>query len=296
MKVPAISYDHLPRLNRPLLIAAFAGWGNALSVSTDMTAYLISGLKAEKFADINPDNFYRYDETRPQVSIVKGLLAEFSLPGGSFYAAHTGTNYRDIVIFKGDEPNLSWNLFIEELLLLSRKLKVDTIITLGSMFDQVLHTDMIISGIASSKALSSRLAGYDISPISYQGPSAIHSIVQVEGRKQGFDCMSLWSHCPFYIQCSQHFGYLARLGTLLSSLGEFDLDTTRLNRDWKKLEKQIAYLITGNPELQNMIKKMRKPDSPTPGPGPGLGNEHEKKEKIIDLRDFMPSRKKEGDE
>lgn len=289
MKGSTLNYDSLPRLDRPLLIAAFAGWGNALSVATDMAAYLVTALKAKKFAHIDPDMFYRYDETRPQVSILQGRLTGFSMPGGSLFAARTGMDQRDVVIFKGEEPSLSWNLFVQTLFSLCQKLKVDTIITLGSMFDQIRHTERVISGIASTDKLHDLLAKNSVAPISYQGPSAIHSIIQAQGPQNGYGCMSLWCHCPFYVQCAQHFGYLSKLGELLSSLGGFELNLDHLNRSWTKLKEQIADLIAGNPELQNMIKKMKETGSSVPGPA--MGKTPEKGGKVVDLRGFLPSRK-----
>ncbi len=101
---------HIAQLpeNRPsILIAGFDGWGNALHVSKSMDSYLIRNLQAEKFAWINPEPFYRYDENRPQVNIEGGFLRGISPPGGSFYAANPDlTGDKGIVIFKASEPNL----------------------------------------------------------------------------------------------------------------------------------------------------------------------------------------------
>jgi proteasome assembly chaperone (PAC2) family protein len=286
--------DDVPPLNRPVLIAGFDGWGNALSISTGMVDYLIRRLKAEKLAVIDSDVFYRYDEARPQVSIVNGSLIDFSPPGGALFAAQTGEHQRDIVIFKGNEPNLSWNLFVKEILEFCEELKIDTMITLGSMFDQVRHTERVISGVASSEALFSRLARHGVTPISYQGPSAVHSIFQVKGPEKGVQSMSLWCHCPFYIQCAQHFGYLAKLGTLLSAVAQFDLDISDLNRGWEKLQIQIEQLIEDNTELQAMIRKMEQmSDGPTV---PNLKPAISKDQKIIDLRDFLPTRPQKNEE
>ena len=96
------------------------------------------------------------------------------------------------------------------------------------MYDNVLHTDRVVSAIASTAELVAKLKEKNIKAISYQGPSAIHSIIQLEGPKKGFQCISLWSHCPFYLQGTTHFGILSHLGALLSAMGEFDLDTADL--------------------------------------------------------------------
>ena len=58
-------------------------------------------------------------------------------------------------ILNADEPNLRWFGFVDELLNLCSRLHIETIITLGSMYDHVLHTDRILSGTASNAELSS---------------------------------------------------------------------------------------------------------------------------------------------
>jgi len=162
-----IHIKELPQLKNPLLIAGFDGWGNALNISKGMVNYLIRRMKAKHFADLDPDTFYRYDDQRPQVSIVGGILKSFRSPGGSFYAAQTDAGQSDLVILKAVEPNLRWFQLADQLFSLCRKLGIRTIVTLGSMYDNVLHTDRIVSGVASTEDMVSRLMKSDINPIAY---------------------------------------------------------------------------------------------------------------------------------
>jgi proteasome assembly chaperone (PAC2) family protein len=228
MNEPGIHIRKLPQLEKPLLIAGFDGWGNALNISNGMASYFIRHFKAQPFADLNPDIFYRYDEHRPRVIIEDGLLKTFTPPGGSFYSAVTDKNQSDIVILSADEPNLCWSHFVDLLFSLCRKLDVGTVLTLGSMYDNVLHTDRTISGVASNRKMLSQLQKHNVNAISYKGPSAIHTIIQSEGTKRGFECLSLWSHCPYYLQGTTHFGILSHLGGLIAKLGNFHLDTEHL--------------------------------------------------------------------
>ena len=284
MKEQGIHIEELPRLKKPIFIAGFDGWGNALDVSKGMAAYLILKLKAQPFARINPDTFYRYDDSRPPVNIVAGNLKSFSPPGGSFFAARTGSGGNDLVILEADEPNLRWFHFVDELLSLCTKLGVKTIITLGSMYDNVLHTDRIISGIASIEDVFSKLKQKNVMPVSYQGPGAIHSIIQAEGEKRGFQCISLWCHCPYYIQSTTHFGFLSHLGALLSSIGQFELNTEELETKWKELDVQIEKLIANSPDLQAIINELRK--AKMRGSWANM-NKSIKGRKVIDLKDFL---------
>jgi proteasome assembly chaperone (PAC2) family protein len=162
--------SEFPELKTPIVIAGFGGWGNALDISRGMATYLIRKLKAQMFASIDPDVFFRYDSLRPEVDIKDGLLVRFDPPGGSIYAAHLDAGQNDLVVLEADEPNLQWNRFAKELFSLCRKLGVNTVITLGSMYDNVLHSDRIISGIASHEDALFRLKQKGVIPVSYQGP------------------------------------------------------------------------------------------------------------------------------
>jgi proteasome assembly chaperone (PAC2) family protein len=285
MSNAGIHIKELPQLNNPVLIAGFDGWGNALNISNGMVAYLIRRLKAKKFADLDPDTFYRYDEQRPVVDIAEGKLNTLTPPSGSFYAVETEENQSDLVILKANEPSLRWFEFVDLLFSLCQKLQVRTIITLGSMYDNVLHTDRILSGVASSQEMLSDLKQKRINFISYQGPSAIHSIIQSEGTKKGFACISLWSHCPYYLQGTTHFGILSYLGELISGLVNFQLDTQDLQANWKKLEVQINSLVDSNSELQSLISNLRK--EKVKGSAASLRGAANSDEKIINLQDFL---------
>ena len=285
MNDPGIHIKELPQLEKPLLIAGFDGWGNALNISNGMVSYLIRHFKAQAFAYLNSDIFYRYDEQRPQVTIENGLLKTITSPEGSFYAAVTDKNQSDIVILSAAEPNLRWSHFVDLLFSLCRKLDVGTVVTLGSMYDNVLHTDRTISGVASTRDMLLKLQKHNVNPISYQGHSAIHSIIQSEVNKRGFKCLSLWSHCPYYLQGTTHFGILSHLGGLIAKLGNFHLDTDHLDKNWELLKEQINSLIEGNSELQTLIANLRKEKAM--GSTARLNGKAAGNEKIIDLRDFF---------
>ena len=288
MSEPGTHIEYLPELNNPILIAGFEGWGNALDISSGMILYLIRKLSAKAFASINPDVFYRYDETRPQVEIEEGIMKNLSPPGGSFYAAKQVSQEKDLVLFKANEPNLRWFQFVDELFSLCDKLGVKTIITLGSMFDNVLHSDRIISGISSSHELFSKLERMHVTPIFYNGPSAIHSIIHSEAQKKGFQSVSLWCHCPYYLQGTIHFGMMSALGALLSFLGEFELDIEDLETRWTAIKEKIQGLVDKSPELQEIIKELRK--AKVRGSWANMRETSKKDDKVINLKDFLEPR------
>ena len=277
----AIQIEKMPELEEPLFIAGFDGWGNALDISRGMADYLIRKLNTERFGEINPDFFYRFDENRPMVEIENGLLKNIFPPGGGLYATKPGLADRDLIILKASEPHLRWFHFVDALLSVCRESGVKTIISLGSMYDNVLHTDTIISALASNKELLSKLEAENVNTINYKGPGGIHSTIHSQAKKRGFECISLWCHCPYYLQGTTHFGLLSHLGSLLSSWGGFELDTGDLETTWRNLGKQIQGIIDKNPELQGMINDLRKAKVK------GSWDLARKHDKVIHLEDFL---------
>ncbi|MCP4648418.1 MAG: hypothetical protein GY852_11930, partial [bacterium] len=146
----------------------------------------------------------------------------------------------------------------------------------------------IISGIASSEEMLTMLKGKNVSPISYKGPGGIHSALHAEGQKRGVECVSLWCHCPYYLQGATHFGMLLQLGSLLSFLGGFELDLKEFEESWKELKNQIQDLIEENPELNAMISGLRK--AKVRGSWANVKNADKRNGKIIHLKDFLGPR------
>jgi proteasome assembly chaperone (PAC2) family protein len=284
----SIQIESIPDLKNPILIAGFAGWGNAMDISTGTVQYLVKHLQGKAFASFKADPFYRYDESRPVVLIDNGLLKHFYGPGGSFYYVRLEDAPGDLVLVEAIEPHLRWDQFVDAMLSLAQRLGVHTIITIGSMYDQVLHSDRIVSGIASSAPLLRRLEKEGVHPISYHGPSTIHSLIHAEGERRKQQSMSLWAHCPYYVQGAKHYGILARMTAILAAIGDFHLDTTGLEDSWEKLDRQIRELIANDPKLEALVAKLRK--SKARGGIWPVGQPEDSRSdggKVIDLRDFF---------
>ncbi len=285
MSEKGILIKKLPKLKNPLLVAGFDGWGNAMNISSGIVEYLVRKMKARPFASLNPDTFYHYDESRPIVNIIEGNLISLSPPGGSFFAAKIDSARGDLVLLDADEPNLKWYQFADELISLCSQLNVETFVVLGSMYDKVLHTDKIVSGIASTTALTQQLKDHNVSAVSYQGPSAIHSTLLTRGQQAGLKCFSLWCHCPYYLQGATHYGLLSHMGSLLASFGEFEIDLSDLDSRWMELNEQIQLLIESNPALQSVINELRK--AKVRGSWERMKESTKGNEKVINLKDFL---------
>ncbi len=283
-----IRIEQRPELSLPVLIAGFEGWGNALDVANGLIAYLIRKLNARRFASMEPDAFYRFDELRPTVVITEGQLKTLAAPGGVFYAAENNFGNNDLVILKAQEPHLGWFRFVGALLDLCENLGIHCVITLGSMFDTVLHTDRTVSGIATEEEDFQKLKEMKVLPINYSGPSAIHSLIHAEAAKRSLKGISLWSHCPYYLQNAVHFGAMSHLGRLLSDFIGLELDTEELEVAWERLSENIQKLIDENPKLQQLIDTLRR--EKVRGSWQNVKANLKNGDNVINLSDFFENR------
>ena len=285
MDIKGFQVDNVPELKSPILIAGFDGWGNAMDVSTEAVLFFINECKAREFARLDPDQFYRYDASRPVVNIETGVVKHFIPPSGILYAVATPPRSNDLLLFRAAEPSLNWNRFVAGLMSLCKSMQVCTIITLGSMYDGVLPSDRIISGIASQAEHFEELTTRGMVPISYQGPSAIHSMIHVEAEKARISSISLWCHCPYYLQGTTHFGILSHLVRLLSAISLVKIDTSDIDDRWEQMDSQIRRLIEDNPDLQKMISNIRK--EKIRGSWSNLEKAGAEHRNVIDIRDFL---------
>ncbi len=279
--VEELIIEQTPEVTHPVVIIGFEGWANGGNLAVGMIDYLIKELGATRFAKIDPNNFYRFDDARPIVKVEGGYLKEVLPPEAAFYSAQDKETGVDLVLFKANEPHLRWFSFVEVVLSLCKQLGVKLIISLGGFQDSVVHTDAIISGFASSEQLLERLKQVQVNPAEYEGPGAIHSLIFQQGKGMGIEGISLWGHCPFYLQ-GTHLRLLSRMATVLADLGGFHVDTGELEKGWTQLARSIQRFIDGNPELQRAIKEIMKSKKPSE-----LRRPERKDGKVIYLDDFF---------
>ena len=85
-----------PALRRPIMISAFRGWNDGGQGATLAAGFLARVWSAARFAEIDPENFFDFQATRPHVSLVDGRTRKIDWPdtasvtapwGGGFFHA-----------------------------------------------------------------------------------------------------------------------------------------------------------------------------------------------------------------
>jgi proteasome assembly chaperone (PAC2) family protein len=258
-----INWLEKPHLNRPYLIMAFSGWGNAGDVASSVMWYLLSRLEATLFAELKGDKFYVCPASggeikRPVVVIEDGLIKNYNPVNLNFWYHRAAIEAeRDIILVSGPEPEMNWNEFVATLIDLASEFAVEEIIALGGSFDSIPHTEPPrITGVANRFELKADLIEQGIEPVNYKGPSSIHSLLMLESAKKDIPMLSLWTHTPHYIQVVNFMGCYHVMLKLNALLGlNIDLEVAR--KDSEFLLQQIDQAIEKKPELQSYFKTLQ---------------------------------------
>ena len=249
--------QELPSLRSPTLIAAFAGWPDAAEVASGSARYLTRKLRARRFAEIDPEEFYVFTETRPNTIILAPGQRAVEWPSNEFFAWRDPARRRDLVILQGREPNLNWRGFIDAVLGLVDRCKVAQVVALGGTYDAVPHHGRVhLSGHATTPELRRQLERMDIPFSSYEGPSSIQSALLEACQRRGLPAASLWGHAPHYVRAAPNLKVSHAVLETLRGWLEIDVDLAELRIAGQQLEARVDAAIAENPELREYVTQL----------------------------------------
>jgi proteasome assembly chaperone (PAC2) family protein len=248
--------DRRPELTRPVLVAAFRGWNDGAQAATLAAGYLAKTWGAERFAEVDPEDFFDFQATRPHVSLEEGLTRRIDWPETAFYHARPDGLDRDVVLLLGIEPNLRWRTFSDLVVGLAKDLDVELMITLGALLADVPHTRPApVTGSASDEELVERLG---LSASRYEGPTGIVGVLHDVCRQCGIASASLWAAVPHYVSLTPSpRGALAlceRLGTLIGAT----VDGDELEEAARSYEEQVSEAVASDEETAAYVEELER--------------------------------------
>jgi len=245
-----------PELTRPVLIAAFRGWNDGAQAASLAAGYLAKTWEAERFADLDPENFFDFQATRPHVSLEDGVTRRIDWPETAFYHARPDGLDRDVVLLLGIEPNLRWRTFTELLIGLVRELKVEMMITLGALLADVPHTrPSPVTGSASDPELVRQLG---LSSSRYEGPTGIVGVLHDACRQVDIPSASLWAAVPHYVSLTPSPRAAVALCERLGSLIGFEIDVEELEEAAQSYEEQVSEAVASDEETASYVEELER--------------------------------------
>src|SRR5919201_6400907 len=243
-----------PELARPVLIGAFRGWNDGAQAASLAAGYLAKTWSAKRFADVDPEDFFDFQATRPHVSLEDGLTRRIDWPETAFYHARPERLDRDVVLLLGIEPNLRWRTFSELLVGLTRELGGELVITLGALLADVPHTrPSPVTGSASDPDLVRRLG---LSSSRYEGPTGIVGVLHDACKRAGIPSASLWAAVPHYVSLTPSPRAAVALCERLGELIGVSVDVDELEEAAQSYEEQVSAAVASDEETAAYVEDL----------------------------------------
>ncbi|MCE5186979.1 MAG: PAC2 family protein [Planctomycetaceae bacterium] len=256
-----ITYFHEPKLKKCTLIVGLSGWMDGGDVSTGSMEYLKLKLGAVPFATLNENGFYilnfpgsmEYASLfRPFVKFEEGVIESFDYPKNNFSIDPE----RGIILFEGQEPNINWSRYADNLLELCQKFNVEMVLFIGSVTGIIPHTrEARITCSISNEKLRRLLDKKGFHFSNYEGPSSFIIYLLDRCGHVGLDMISLVAEVPAYVQGYNPKSIETAMRFISGILGlQLDCEDLRVLGD--EFEKRVTDLVAKEPELLERVQQI----------------------------------------
>ncbi|MDF0530526.1 PAC2 family protein [Tsukamurella sp. 8F] len=186
-----------PRLEKPILIAAFEGWNDAGDAASGAVEHLELLWDAEMLTEIDSDDFYDFQVNRPLIKQIDGVTRAIEWPATTVSVCRPKGAERDVVLLRGIEPNFRWRAYCDQLMEIFRELRIDTVVILGALLADTPHSRPVpVTGAGYDEESAKR---FGLEQNRYEGPTGITGVLQDVCVRAGFPAISFWAAVPHYV-------------------------------------------------------------------------------------------------
>ena len=256
-------------LRAPALICAFSGWNDAGDAASAALTFIGESLGAERFARIDPEDFYDFQSTRPHIGFSEDRVREITWPGIEIFAARVPRAPRDLILVQGPEPSMRWQSFCRHIVDLAEALGTQLVVTMGALLADVPHTQPVaITGLASDDGLIAKLGS--LTETTYEGPTGIVGVLHTAATEAGLPSASLWASVPHYVAAAPNPKAALALVRKIEALVAVNVDATALENATSEYERQVGLAVQSDPDVQAFVERLEQAaaqDTSSLGPG-----------------------------
>jgi proteasome assembly chaperone (PAC2) family protein len=245
------------QLRKPYAVLGFGGWIDAGFAATGAVRHLVDQLQARPIAELDPEHFYSFTDTRPRVK-VQGQVREAQWPRAEWFVVQMpeGVDH-DLVLFMAPEPNLRWRTFTDVMLDLLERLGVEMFVSLGAVLAPVHHRAKVsLRGRGTTEQLRAELKRRRIGTGNYQGPTGISTVLMIAAQERGLPSLSLSASSPNYLANVPNPHTSAALLRATADLLGVKLPLAELEKEARGLLDQIDQSIAEQPELREAVERL----------------------------------------
>ena len=253
--MPPLIWEHRPDgLRAPALVAAFTGWNDAGDAASAALSYLGATLGAQRFAQIDPEEFYDFQATRPKVTIADGGRARDRVAGDRALRVRVPRAPRDLILVQGAEPSMRWRAFSRIVVDLAEALGCQLAVTMGALLADIPHSRPVhVTGLSSDDALVAH-TGLDRS--GYEGPTGIVGVLHAAFDAAGLPAASLWAGVPHYIAAAPNPKAALALLRKLEAIVGVSVDAGELEGHAADYERQVSAAVASDPDVQAFVERL----------------------------------------
>jgi predicted ATP-grasp superfamily ATP-dependent carboligase len=248
-------WDRRPNgLRAPAMVCAFQGWNDAGDAASSAVSFLASALDAQRFATIDPEEFYDFQTNRPSVSFGDHDRREIAWPSVEIFEASAPRAHRDLLLVQGVEPSMRWRGFSSHIVDLAEALGVQLVVSLGALLGDVPHTRPVsMSGHASDPALLERLG---IQGSTYEGPTGIVGVLHGACAEAGLPSVTLWAAVPHYVAAATNPKAALALVRRVEGVTGVSVDVSELESASADYERQVELAVQSDPDIQAFVERL----------------------------------------
>ena len=268
-----------PTLQSPVVIAAFEGWNDAGDAASTAARYLVERWDVEQVADVDPEEFYDFTTTRPDVRLDDEGRREIVWPATEIHAGTIAGGDQDVLVIIGTEPQLRWRTYCGELTQVAVDNSARLCLTLGALLAEVPHTRPTpVVGTAYEPDV---VAGLDLQPSRYEGPTGIVGVLHDAWRRAGLRSASLWATVPAYVPGAPSPKAALALIERASAMLQTWVPTTDLEIAAASYERQISELVDADEETATYVADLEVRHDEAPGTVPSAETIAEEVERFL---------------
>jgi len=241
-------------LRAPAMVCAFTGWNDAGDAASAALRFVGSALGASRFAQIDPEEFYDFQQTRPQIRLTDGRTREITWPAVEIFEARVPRAPRDLILVQGSEPSMRWRGFSRLIVDLAEATGSQMVVTLGALLADVPHTRPVhVTGLASDESLIHRLG---LVGGNYEGPTGITGVLHTICQEAGIPSASLWASVPHYVAAAPNPKAALALVRKLEGLVGVSVDAGELETAAADYERQVSLAVQSDPDVQAFVERL----------------------------------------
>ena len=246
--------SQFPEQPAELMVAAFRGWPDAGDAATATLNYMMTALGAEKFAEIDPEEFFNFAQERPRSTRSKDGARHLHWPANEFYHWPGNDAAPPAVFYLGTEPHLRWRTFSSLVADLAQRCGVKSVVHIGALLDAVPHTRTIkFSGTSTNRQIQTAFDSGNVRTSNYQGPSGITQPVSASLAARGISYTSLWGHVSHYLRATPNFRVGLGLARNLKDMLQLPVDLAQLTVMADAFDKEVEKVIAEDAQLGKYI-------------------------------------------